>query len=123
MPAEFADARTVCPVVRSCTKMSLTPFVPPGTRLVAYEAKATNCPSAESEGLKLLSLPWVPAESTDTRTVCPVVRSCTKASLTPFVSPGTRLLATEAKVTDRPSAESEGLKLLSLPWVPAESAD
>src|SRR5438874_1644352 len=122
-PAESTDTRTVCPVLRSCTKTSLTSFVSPATRLVANDWKATTRPVAESEGLELVSLPWVPAESTDTRTVCPVLRSCTKTSRYSFVSPATRLVANDWKATTRPVAEIEGLKLLSLPWLPAESTD
>src|SRR5205814_1255729 len=85
------------------------------------EAKATQRPLAESEGTKLPELPWAPTESTDTRTVCPVARSCTKTSRSPLVSPVTRLVAYEAKATQRPLAESEGTKLPELPWAPAES--
>src|SRR5439155_1662799 len=120
-PAESTDTRTVCPVVRSCTKTSPASFVSPATRLVAPEAKATQRPVAESEGTKLPELPWAPAESTDTRTVCPVLRSCTKTSAASFVSPATRLVAPEAKATHRPLAESEGTKLPEFPRAPAES--
>src|SRR2546427_409695 len=103
--------------------MSLSPFVSPATRLVASEAKATHRPLAESEGSALPKLPWTPAESTDTRTVSPVLRLCTKMSRTPFVSPATRLVASEAKATHRALAESEGSELPKLPWTPTESTD
>ena len=43
-----------------------------------------------------------------TRSVRPVRRSRTKTSQVPLVSPGTRLLASELKATNRPSAESRG---------------
>src|SRR5207237_7010869 len=91
--------------------------------LVANESKATNRSLAASEGKKLSPLPSIPAESTDTRAVCPVVRSRTKMSLTPLVSPGTRLVASEAKATNWPSAEIEGEELEPLPWMPAEPTD
>src|SRR5262249_12315055 len=109
---------------RTCTKVSVNPLVSPATRLVASESKATTCPLAESAtGAKLLLLPCVPTESTDTRSVFPVVKSCTKTSSAPLVSPATRLLAFHSKATCCPSAESVKSELSLLPCVPAESTD
>src|SRR5205085_986013 len=62
-----------------------------------------------------------PCESTLTRLVLPALRSRTKTSLTAFVSPATRLLATESKATKRPSAEIAGRKVAPLPCAPCES--
>ncbi len=55
--------------------------------------------SAESAGLYEESLPWSPDEATETRRVCPVWRSWTKMSETPFVSPLTRLSASDWNAT------------------------
>ena len=72
--------RSVVPACRSRTKMSYVPLVSPGTKLVANEAKATKRPPAESEGVKLLPLPWAPPGPTLTRLVVPACRSRTKMS-------------------------------------------
>ena len=45
-----ADPLGSCPSWRSRTNTSLVPLVSPGTRLVAYEMKATKRPSAEIAG-------------------------------------------------------------------------
>src|SRR5690349_7727074 len=83
----------VVPVWRSWTKMSELWIVSPGTRLSAMLVKATYRPSADIEESKLFASPWAPAEDTLTRSVEPVWRSWTKTSVDPFVSPGTRLVA------------------------------
>ncbi len=46
-----------------------------------------------------------PEGAIETRSVRPVIRSRTNTSDTPLVSSGTRLLASDAKATNRPSAE------------------
>ena len=58
---------------------------------------------------KLSPLPWTPPGPTLTRSVVPVWRSRTNTSVLPLVSPGTRLLASESKATNRPSAEIAGV--------------
>jgi hypothetical protein len=74
----------------------------------------------------LLSLfPWAPVDDTLMRRVVWVVRSRTKTSSVPFVSPGTRFDAEESNATNRPSAEMEILEipktpLSSFPWAPVE---
>jgi len=50
-------------------------------------------------GYELTLFPWFPLLSTLTRSVAPVCRSWTKTSLTPLVSPGTRLLAQDMNAT------------------------
>ena len=88
------------PVWRSWTNTSSQPLVSPGTRLEAREWKATKRPSALMEGVQLVPLPWLPAESRLTLVVSPVWRSRTNTSEVPLVSPGTRLEAPERKATD-----------------------
>src|SRR5947208_4873223 len=83
-------------------------FVSSGTRLVAVLTKATTLPSAEIAGKSFLSFAWAPAESTLTRSVVAVSRSRTNTSATPLVSPGTRLVASLSKATNRPSPERAG---------------
>src|SRR5438270_261408 len=106
-PWESTLTRLVLPVLRSRTKTSPAPFGSPATRLLALDRNATNRPSAEIDAAKLSPLACAPWELTLTRLVLPVLRSRTKTSPTPFVSPPTRLLAVESKVTKRPSAEIE----------------
>src|SRR2546422_463512 len=100
--------------------MSLAPFVSPATRLFANEVNATNRPSAEIDGGKLVSLPCVPCEATLTRLVLPALRSRANTSLAPFVSPPTRLLALDRNATNRPSAEIGAAKLSPLACAPWE---
>src|SRR2546428_83045 len=71
--------------------------------------------------MKLSPLPCAPWESTLTRLVLPVLRSRTKTSLTVFVSPPTRLVATELNATKRPLAEIDGTKLAPFSCAPWES--
>src|SRR2546430_14848954 len=96
-PWESPLPRLVLQVLRSRTKTSLTVFVSPPTRLFATELNATKRPLAEIDGTKLAPFPCAPWELTLTRLVLPALRSRTKTSLTPFVSPPTRLPATEQK--------------------------
>ena len=76
---------------------------------MAADVKATKRPSALIAGERLSPFPWFPALSTLTRSVVPVRRSWTNTSATPFVSPGTRLMAAEVKATKRPSALIDGM--------------
>src|SRR5438445_2134956 len=66
-------------------------------------------------GLKLAPEAWVPAGPTLTRVVVPARRSKTKTSLAPLVSPGTRSVASEAKATTCPSAETAGAEAVVEP--------
>src|SRR5579884_3565931 len=100
--------------------MSGAEFVSPGTRLSAADWKATNRPSPLIDGEALGWSDW-PPEPTLTRTVVARCRSRTKTSVRWFVSPGTRLVASEAKATNRPSADSAGVTLARLPWTPLVS--
>src|SRR3990172_1485767 len=100
----------VAPMQVSRTKMSLTPFVSPLTRLSASEPKATKRPLLLMVGLLLAALPWVPPEATETRMVegvqpppAPRQVSRTKTSATPFKSLATRLVAEEENAMKRPS--------------------
>jgi hypothetical protein len=78
--------------------------------LVAQEWNATKRPSALMEGTQVLPFPCSPALLTLTRSVKPVCLSRTKTSPESFVSPGTRLVASDPKATERPSA------LMVTPW-------
>src|SRR5262245_22204997 len=79
-PLELTLARSVTPVCRSCTKMSVELFVSPATRLLAPLANATYRPSPEIAGWPDPELPGTPLESTLTISVDPVAQSCTKTS-------------------------------------------
>ena len=68
-------------------------------RLVALEANATKRPSALIERSSTLSFACAPDLSTLTRSVVPVCRSWTNMSLVSFVSPATRLVASETNAT------------------------
>ena len=84
---------------------------------VPVDSKAMNLPLALIDGLRLSDAPEVSV----TRVVWFVWRSRRKTSMTPLPSapPGRRLLAAEAKTTNRPSALMPGLKLPALAWVPS----
>jgi hypothetical protein len=62
--------------------------------------------------------PWSPVVLTLILVVVPLWRSCRKTSRAKFVSPVTRLVASETKVTKRPSALSAGAELLPFPSAP-----
>src|SRR6185436_19592667 len=95
--------RSVVPLWRSRTKMSGFAFVSPTTRFVAQPVNATNRPSAEIEDSRLKEFPSAPLESTLTRSVVPLSRSCTKLSEFAFVSLATRFVEELTKATTRPS--------------------
>ena len=105
------------------TKMSKLPLLSPATRLLARPEKATNRPSAENMGSRLALFAWLPSAAVATRLMAPVCRSLTKTSEAPLVSPATRLLARLSKVTNRPSAESTGLKLELFAWLPSAAVE
>src|SRR5688572_16052275 len=94
-PALLTETRNVCDVCRSRTKMSSRAFVSPTTRLVDDDTKATNRPSALITGANELPFPWAPAVDTETRASELLWAFRTKISDVPFVSPATRLLASE----------------------------
>src|SRR5258705_12456452 len=80
-------------------------------------------PSGDIEGTLLKSFPWTPAELTLIWVVAPVCMSWTKTSEVPFTSPVTRLPASLANTTMRPSDEIAGEGAVPespFPWAPAE---
>lgn len=109
MPPVATLSRVVVPVTRSRTNRSCPqgsipstktqPLVSPITKLLACEMKATTRPSVLIPTGKLPLLVWALLELRLTRVVTPVTRSRTKTSLSPLVSPTTRLLAFESKAT------------------------
>src|SRR5207249_4364126 len=110
----------VVETARSWTNTSYAPFASPATRLVAVPWNATKPPSAERAAPALGPFPWVPSESTLTRSVVSVCRSWTNTSVAPFVSPATRLVAALWNATKRPSAERAGGKAkLRRPLLPS----
>jgi hypothetical protein len=82
--------------------------VSPVTRFGAVDVNTTAPPSALMTGNVLAPVASVPLVLTLTRSVVPVLRSRTNTSVAPFVSPGTRLVASEAKATSWPSALMDG---------------
>ncbi len=84
---------------RARTNTSPAALVSRATRLLASEEYATYRPSELIAGWRLLKPPWVPPLATLARVVVPLTRSRTNTSGTALVSPATRLLADEMKVT------------------------
>src|SRR5579863_940865 len=85
------------------------------TRFVARELKITKRPSGPMAGEKLAPLASAPSGPIETRIVAgvqadvaPTQVSRRKISLQPLLSPFTRLLASEAKTTNRPYVVTEG---------------
>src|SRR5688500_10544860 len=109
--------------------MSGAALVSPGTRLPAPDSKATKRPSALWEGR---ALDWFASSATGpgpppagagptlTRVVVRIRRSRTKMSARLLVSLDTRLVASELKATNRPSAEIEGVTPLRIPGAPSD---
>src|SRR3990172_93143 len=99
-PLNLTLTLAVVPAVMSRTKTSLSALPSLATRLVASDSNATREPSAERE-LPVLIPPraWASAESMLTRLVLPVEVSCTNTSVSPFVSPVTRLEAFDWNAT------------------------
>lgn len=98
--------------------------------MVARESKATKRPAGSIAGALLLPLASSPREPTETRIVAgeqgdpaPMQVSRTKISLQPFESPGTRLVASEAKATKRPSEVTEGERLAPLASEPSNPTE
>lgn len=88
------------------------------TRFVAAELKITKRPSGLMAGEKLAPLASAPSGPIEMRMVAgtqadaaPMQVSRRKTSLQPLLSPFTRLFASEAKTTNRPSAVTEGESL------------
>jgi len=89
-----------------------------GARFVAEELKITKRPSGLIPGEKLGPLASPPSGAIEMRMVlgthteaAPMQVSRRKMSLQPFASPFTRLLASDAKATNRPSLVTEGALL------------
>src|SRR6185295_7181978 len=76
-------------------------------------SKATNRPSAESVPPPAPRLPSLPSFATFTRSIVPAVRSLTKRSVTPFVSPVTRSVAVLANRTNRQSGDISTMRPLA----------
>jgi hypothetical protein len=103
---------------------------PAGRRLVASELKATKRPSALMDGTLLAAFAELPSEAMETRVVAgeqpagaPMQVSRRKMSATPLLSPATRLVASEAKTTKRPSAEIDGERLAPSGPAPVMAGD
>src|SRR5829696_7579311 len=108
--------RSVAPVRRSRTKTSEVLLVSFATRSEARDWKATKRPSDLMEGNPLSRFPCLPELLTLTRSVAPVCRSCTKASMKPLVSLATKFEASDSKATKRPSELIEGWSLQMSAW-------
>ena len=101
------------------------------TRFVAEELKTTKRPSGLMAGEKLAPLASAPSGPMERRSVAgtqadmaPMQVSRRKISLHPLLSPLTRLLASDAKTTNRPSRVTDGELLApfgSAPFHPMES--
>src|ERR1043165_8758454 len=85
--------RVMPPPDREHRKMSQQPLESPLTRLVAPLANTTTVPWALIMGVSLQPFDSVPLWPRLIRDVVAFCRSRTKMSLTPFVSPETRLVA------------------------------
>ena len=121
-PSTSTLARKVSFPVRSRTKTSPKPLVSLATRLDALDWKATYWPSPLIAG----SYPLAPFASvapvlTLTRSVVPGIVARTKTSRIPFVSPVTRLSASDMKAMYVPSELMAGLSLMPLPCTSSES--
>src|SRR4051794_19823921 len=89
--------------------MYVLPGSPPGTSPGSVETNTTLPPVPPIDAAKLSpDSAWPPAEDTDTREVTRLTRSRTNTSVRPFVSPPTRLVASDSNATNRPSAEISG---------------
>ena len=111
-PAALAGptlTRTISPVSWSLRNTSPTPFVSPGTRLVALDAKTRYRPSFESTGFCVSASACT--ETLLTRVVTPLESSRTNTSPTPLVSPATRSAASDVKATVAP------LSVIGAPFV------
>lgn len=102
-----------------------------GVRFVAQELKATNRASGLMAGEKLGPSASAPSGPRESRIVAgthvdaaPRQVSRRKMSLQPLLSPFTRLFASDAKTTNRPSADTDGEvlgPLGSAPFHPTET--
>ena len=100
------------------------------TRFVARELKITKRPSGPMAGARLAPLASAPSGPMEMRIVAGTQTDAAamqvsrrKISLQPLLSPFTRLLASEAKTTNRPSVVTEGELLEpfgSAPFHPTE---
>src|SRR5437899_2420498 len=97
-----------CQGERAAENTSMKPFVSFDVRFVADESKTRN-ENAALLGLPLKRRPELPTEplaccapSSSTRAVCPALRTRTKTSAWPFVSPLTRFDAYDTNATASP---------------------
>src|SRR5438093_13659928 len=121
MPFEFTLIRVVFLAAMSRSRMSVSPAVSPGTRLLATASNAMYRPVPEMAGSELEPLPWAPFDDTLTRVVRRERRSRTKTSVTaPFVSFDTRLEALDSYDTKRPFGVTTGSAEGPFPWWPEE---
>src|SRR5262245_36026149 len=83
-----------------------TPLVSFGTRAASEDSSPTNRASLLMVTALVLTAPgdWLPFGWRLTRVVVAAWRSRTKTSVAALVSPDTRLVATDEKVMNRPSA-------------------
>jgi hypothetical protein len=98
--------------------MSVNPLVSAATRSGAVDENATAAPSGLIAGSKLSPDACDPAAPTLIRSIDPVWRSRTNTSMNPFVSPTTRLVASDEKATS-PSAPTTGSQLPPSPSEPS----
>src|SRR5208283_5066495 len=113
--------RQFVPATRSRTNTSGMPLLSFGTRFDALLMKATNRPSGVMTGLVEAPFAAPPLVDTLTSVVVPATRSRTKMSVNPFVSLGTRLLASLWKTTNCPLVETwPSMELPLPPPVPLE---
>jgi hypothetical protein len=100
------------------------------TRFVAEESKITKSPSGLMPGAKLAPLASTPPGPIETRMVpgthadvAPMHVSRKKISLRPLLSPFTRLFASDAKTTNRPSLVTDGELLAPFGSVPFQATE
>src|SRR5438445_643652 len=79
-PVSEVEARVRLAVGKSFTYASQNVSVSAGSRLVAWELKATLVPSADSGRLEVWPLPLTPVSEVETSVMLPVLRFFTYAS-------------------------------------------
>jgi hypothetical protein len=116
LPSLATFTRVVESLWSTRKKTSKLSLVSPPTRLDANEVNAVLAPSELIADRTLNEFACMLAAPMLSRLVVPFCRSRTKTSCWSFVSPLTRLPATESKVTYRPSPLIDGVVLEALPW-------
>src|SRR5215475_6475044 len=102
--------RVVVPLTRSYTKISDTLLVSSGNRLSATDWKATLSQRPSRLVKELAPLAPEPSKPLLAKAVVPVTRPRTKTSVVLLLSSGTRLVASELKLTQRQPASIDGRK-------------